>query len=91
MNYDEPAFPVNFANETEWPMDDPFGREIPEYSNSQYVGITKRDYFAAKAMQALISKAPFGFAPSTDESYGYAAKGAYRYADAMIEMSNNEN
>jgi hypothetical protein len=90
MNYDEPAFPVNFANDTEWPMEDPFGRHIPENSNSQYVGITKRDYFAAKAMQSLISKAPFGFGLSTDEYYGAAARGAYHYADAMIEESNND-
>lgn len=55
MNYEEPAFPVNFANDTEWDMDDPFGRNIPPNSNSQYTGMTKRELFAMKAMQGLLS------------------------------------
>jgi hypothetical protein len=51
----EPAFPVNFANDTEWDMEDPFGRNIPPFSNSQYTGMTKRELFAMKAMQGLLS------------------------------------
>ena len=90
MINDEPAFPVNFANDTEWPMEDPFGRHIPENSNSQYVGITKRDYFAAKAMQSIIMKNPLPNRPSMPYLQGVVAEYAYGYADAMIEESNND-
>jgi len=90
MNYDEPAFPVNFANDTEWGMDDPFGRHIPENSNSQYVGITKRDYFAAKAMQALIAKSPLFSTPEGNYSANSIAARAYAQADIMMEESNND-
>lgn len=51
-----------------------------------YAGMELRDYFAAKAMQAMISKhgiedAPGFFDDATDESI---AKCAYIYADAML-------
>lgn len=86
MNYDEPAFPVNFANDTEWPMEDPFGRELPAGSNSQYVGLTKRDYFAAKAMQGYCSNEEH----CRNCTIEMTAKSAYEVADAMIEESNND-
>ena len=41
--------------------------------------MTLRDYFAAKAMQALIA------AESGELHYQHGAKDAYCYADAMIE------
>lgn len=83
----EPAFPVNFANDTEWDMEDPFGRNIPPNSKSQYTGITKRDYFAAKAMQAILSSDPdyylkYNFIDVADFSY--------QCADVMIYRSENE-
>ena len=86
MINDEPAFPVNFANDTEWDMEDPFGRSIPEKSNSQYTGITKRDYFAAKAMQAMLSSPN---CPMRVRESELAAQ-AYLTADAMIKESNND-
>lgn len=43
--------------------------------HGEYPGMTLRDYFAAKAMQALIDK---GFG---DKS---SAREAYKYADAML-------
>ena len=47
-------------------------------------GMTLRDYFAAQAMQAIISKLPVS---STDDSnYPIAVSvGAYEYADKMLE------
>lgn len=42
-------------------------------------GITMRDYFAAKALQALIA------AEHGDLAHIHGAKDAYRYADAMLE------
>ena len=85
MNHDEPAFPVNFANDTEWDMEDPFGRVIPENSNSQYTGITKRDYFAAKAMQGMMTGEN-----NPEIVIPYIAKWSYQMADAMIKESNND-
>lgn len=49
----------------------------------QFAGMTLRDYFAAKAMQALISREnPEEFAASSWKNY---ASGAYKAADAMLE------
>ena len=86
MINDEPAFPVNFANDTEWSMEDPFGRTIPEHSNSQYVGITKRDYFAAAALQGMMANS--NLPKSVKDSHLAAA--AFNVADAMIKESNND-
>jgi hypothetical protein len=52
-------------------------------------GKTIRDYFAGKAMQALIAKAPLRFFADQDadersEMEKSIAGGAYEYADAMI-------
>lgn len=41
-------------------------------------GMTLRDYFAAKAMQAIISD------PDAQMSYQEIATSAYQYADLMI-------
>ena len=49
----------------------------PEYGG----GMTLRDYFAAKAMAALITCAP----NHGDLPQGMAAIDAYRYADAMLK------
>lgn len=52
--------------------------------NPLYIGLTLRDYFAAKAMQAIISKIPVS--SSDDSNYPIAVSaGAYGYADAMME------
>ena len=44
-------------------------------------GMTLRDYFAAKAMQGLITCAP----NHGDITHEYCAVDAYRYADAMLK------
>jgi hypothetical protein len=43
-------------------------------------GMTLRDYFAAKAMHAIVSD------PETQMNYEEIATRAYQYADAMIEV-----
>lgn len=43
-------------------------------------GITRREYFAAKAMQAIISKGGSDFVPNHET----AAKAAVVYANALI-------
>lgn len=47
-----------------------------------YLGMTLRDYFAAKAMQGLIAQSD-GSALESSETVG--AEYAYRMADAMIK------
>ncbi|MEG1251645.1 MAG: hypothetical protein RSE37_23705 [Citrobacter sp.] len=52
---------------------------IEGYSN----GISIRDYFAAKAMQAMISN-PSIIDNDSDGAVNYAASAAYKFADAML-------
>ena len=58
--------------------------------------MNKRDYFAAQAMQAIIAKMPLTlkYAVTYDEDINMlmmtVAKGAYGYADAMIEQRKEE-
>lgn len=61
---DAPAFPVLIVDRPE---------ELTHFN-----GMTLRDYFAAKAMQALISADPM-------RTYEYVALLAYGYADAMLK------
>jgi len=46
-------------------------------------GMDLRDYFAAKAMQALVAKTV-----EQDEPAEIAAEAAYMFADAMMEARN---
>jgi hypothetical protein len=58
------------------------GAAFPTYSDHVYLGMSLRDYFAAKAMQALIiagGPAPTGGWPT------YAERTAYTVADAMLK------
>lgn len=50
----------------------------------KHKGMTLRDYFAAKAMAAIIAKTPFQSNPDDYTPYDKTAVGAYDYADAMI-------
>ena len=71
-----PAFPVSFK----------WGNEL-----SQYNGMTLRDYFAAKAMQAMfinqnVHSATMLLAKQTDTpEENVLAKLSYEVADAMME------
>ena len=46
---------------------------------SDHDGITMRDYFAAKAMQGVLSS------PTNPASFASLAEWAYKVADAMLE------
>lgn len=50
-------------------------------------GMTLRDYFAAKAMQAIIAKAPLETTSvrNAKSKVEIISAGAYLYADAMLE------
>lgn len=59
----------------------------PYLQHIQQEGISARDYFAAKAMQSLYSRA--GGSPAIDQdSCDYFAHHAYLMADAMLEARN---
>ncbi len=65
-----PAFPGNDFSDPDWykkPM-------IP-----QFKGMSLRDYFAAAALQGLLSNKE-GY----DRSWAFASKEAYQYADEML-------
>ena len=53
-----------------------------------FPGLTKREYFAAMAMQAIITKSPFMAEPQTFDVYQKTAIGALDYADALIAALN---
>ncbi len=53
-----------------------------------YTGMTLRDYFAAKAMQAITSNVVTS--QGAGQSWEYIAQGAYLIADAMLKERDNE-
>jgi hypothetical protein len=55
-------------------------RNYDESISHDCTGMTLRDYFAAKAMQALVAKTV-----DEDEPAEIAAEAAYMFADAMLE------
>ena len=56
---------------------------VAELANIKWEGMTLRDYFAAKAMQGIISSEQHGDEEFvTPEMY---ARDAYKYADAMLK------
>lgn len=61
---------------------------FPCTSNISYQGISMRDYFAAKAMQALIMSRPKDLT-DTKEAKSSCTDEAYEIADAMLKSRNN--
>ena len=55
---------------------------------SQTPPLELRDYFAAKAMAAIISKFPLHEKPMSTDVPASIARGAYDYADAMLAIRN---
>lgn len=65
-----PAFPVQYSNEADGPTVMP------------HVGMTLRDYFAAKAMATLIQ---VSFNQDDEHNADLTADRAYWFADAMLK------
>ena len=64
---------------TAFPIVHPDGRGV------QYFGLTMRDYFAAKAMQAILPTCDgHSFGPEPGNSNDRLAKCAYAVADSML-------
>jgi hypothetical protein len=57
--------------------------ETPDSTDSP--GMTLRDYFAAKAMQALIAKGMDDYTKRASKGVPVIAGYAYEYADAMLQ------
>ncbi len=74
------------ANEQNFAFPRPsFGPNEPAY------GLTKREYFAAFAMQGILSNSNFDYSPLTDKSLANAVSDAFLIADAMIEESEKSH
>jgi hypothetical protein len=70
-----PAFPVSTRSAGE-PHEGTYGHQ-DDYDTWQFGGLTMRDYFAAKAIHAVLTS------PRFENCYD-AALMAYRMADAML-------
>ena len=73
-----PAFPVNELNQHD-------GKIF-----NQHMGLTLRDYFAAKAMQVLISKSDGQSKTGGKAGVPLIACYAYEFADAMLATRKEE-
>ena len=80
LKYGGPAFPFEYHNQTHSVQKGFFSdNSIQPDGAEQYCGITVRDYFATKALPALIAKAGKTAQPQ-DIAYE-----AYTMADAMLK------
>lgn len=77
------AFPATKMVEEKFMDEHGYGRT--RTVNRPHGGMSLRDYFAAKAMQAIIAKSPFLAEPEDFTPYEKTAIGAYDYADAMLK------
>lgn len=70
-------------NPPAFPKTGNFGEDNPgQYDSEDQNGMTLRDYFAAKAMQAYITH-------STDGQLKEFSEASYMMADAMLKERNN--
>lgn len=77
-----PAYPSVVSNNTENNLIGFVGEVIKPGHQVQYGGMTIRDYFAAAAMQGVLSNSSTKF---NEDCMKGLAKGAYEIADAMLE------
>ena len=77
-----PVYPSIVSNNTENNLIGFEGEVIKPGHQVQYGGMTIRDYFAAAAMQGVLSNSSTKFNEGWMKSL---AKGAYEIADAMLE------
>jgi hypothetical protein len=70
-----PAFPKtgNYADE-----------QMAPYDSLDQVGMSLRDYFAAKALQGILASFA-GVGPGDEPTIDVCAETAFRHADAMLE------
>ena len=76
----EPAFPIDVNRAAIATADSP----------APFLGLTKREYFAAKAMQGIL-KNPYSVGLGAGEKFEAYSEAAFRLADAMLAESEREN
>jgi hypothetical protein len=79
-----PAFPLPIATAQDGSI-----YNVGQQSGGEFIGVSVRDYFAAKAMQALMhpdlcKEALCDFGNDVDSMLKHLAVSAYRHADAML-------
>lgn len=86
QNSDMPAMPL--SNEMSSDLDSAIGSPA-KYGLPTAMGLSKREHFAAMAMQGLLSN-PAIIDTLNDLSYKYIANSAAVQADALLERLENE-
>lgn len=78
------------ANDLAYPVPDTVAKLIHEgyYFNDQYLGLTKREYFAAMAMQGLLANYAANGMYGNYVEYPMVEKAAVSQADALIKALN---
>ncbi len=74
-----PAFPGTWENDSDLNQTAPDGTVVPPLGVRHMPGLSMRDYFAAKAMQAMLTNVNVAEAPNEKIS-----EWAYQVADAML-------
>jgi hypothetical protein len=85
LRHGGPAFPATTVNDSDTNITDPFGTLLPPNAQAPYSGMTLRDYFAAKAMQSIVSALASQGLLTEPESAGPVANASYLMADAMLK------
>lgn len=84
-----PAFPRSITIGEE--NIDLYGEILDKNSTHYYGGMTLRDYFAAKAMQAILNQGgALGAVSKTGNAQDVCARMAYAFADAMLAERDKE-
>ena len=65
----------------------PDSKDNPQFNYHQY-GLTKREYFAAMAMQGFLSNTPDW--TDSDQCLKWVSESSVKYADALIEALNEK-
>lgn len=85
INADKPIYPQseNWQNDMEKHSAAPDKYGHPSFEG---IGLTKREYFAAMAMQGLMAVSDKGNFSSIEESMGTAAKLSIKAADELLKQ-----
>ena len=80
----EQPLPESWQGGSAFPVLPPVGTADAGYPHPER-GMTMRDYFAANAMQGMLSHQDFDYCPLRESSLGNVSRDAYRIADHMLE------
>jgi len=63
---------------------------IKDFDGDIYLGMSSRDYFAAKAMQAILGMQGIQLLIKDHESMNRIARASYGWADAMLKARDEQ-